>query len=431
MSRTLERLPLLDVLRGYALVCIMVDHMPESVVSHGTLSKLAFFDAAELFVVLAGFLVGAVWSKLEEKQGAAAAQSRFLRRSGEVYRAYFSVAIVMALLSATLFAIGLEHVAIWPGYGEALIETPHLYLIETASFWSTPNLVDVLALYVVLLAASWFAMPLLRSQPVAFIAVSLSLWLAAEPLNSLIPSGRQDGGFVFNPFGWQLLFFGGALISTYRHELDAALAPYAAAITALAVTITLGGLFYAVGREWEAIGDTRLWEDYRSLFGDIDKWRLDEVRVVGVLAAVWLIGLIPRDIAGRIAATRAGAALSAVGRKGLPCFSIGVILTVLGDAVGRALAPALGGWPAYLLMDALCIAALLLAARALEKGADDALWDWLKGVAATALAKRPAASPIPVSAEAARPPSSGRASRSGAPDAASLRLSPPPAAARR
>ena len=59
----------LDMLRGYALVCIMLNHMPAGILRAGTLTNLAVFDAAELFVLLSGFLVGMVWVKVEERQG--------------------------------------------------------------------------------------------------------------------------------------------------------------------------------------------------------------------------------------------------------------------------------------------------------------------------------------------------------------------------
>ena len=57
----MNRIAALDMLRGYALVCIMLDHMPIGVLRNVTLSNFAVFDAAELFVLLSGFLVGMVW----------------------------------------------------------------------------------------------------------------------------------------------------------------------------------------------------------------------------------------------------------------------------------------------------------------------------------------------------------------------------------
>ena len=51
----MKRLIALDMLRGYALVCIMLDHMPISALRWFTLANFSIFDAAELFVLLSGF----------------------------------------------------------------------------------------------------------------------------------------------------------------------------------------------------------------------------------------------------------------------------------------------------------------------------------------------------------------------------------------
>ncbi len=83
----MKRLITLDMLRGYALVSIMVNHMPLSVMRSVTLPNFSIFDASELFVLLSGFLVGMVWRSVEAKEGRRTAQHRFARRSFEVWRA--------------------------------------------------------------------------------------------------------------------------------------------------------------------------------------------------------------------------------------------------------------------------------------------------------------------------------------------------------
>ena len=154
MSQQVDRLPLVDVLRGYALICIMLDHNHMSALSSATLARFSFFDAAELFVLLAGFLVGLLWEKLEASQGPAAACRRFLKRTGELYQSYFVTALLVSALAALLMVFGLKQGVVWPGFGERLVETPHEFIAKTASFWSPPNLADILTIYVVLLATT-------------------------------------------------------------------------------------------------------------------------------------------------------------------------------------------------------------------------------------------------------------------------------------
>ena len=108
----MKRIAALDMLRGYALVCIMLDHMPISVLRNLTLSNFAVFDAAELFVLLSGFLVGMVWIKIEARDGRWAAQKRFLKRALQVWLALIIGSLVLALLSALLFELQLNHTAV-------------------------------------------------------------------------------------------------------------------------------------------------------------------------------------------------------------------------------------------------------------------------------------------------------------------------------
>jgi hypothetical protein len=45
----------IDFLRGLALLFIFIDHIPDNGLAHFTLRNFGFADAAEVFVLLAGF----------------------------------------------------------------------------------------------------------------------------------------------------------------------------------------------------------------------------------------------------------------------------------------------------------------------------------------------------------------------------------------
>ena len=131
----MNRLIALDMLRGYALVCIMLDHMPVSPSRKFTLANFSIFDAAELFVLLSGFLVGLVWVKVAGADGVTAAQKRFWRRAFQVWRALIVGAIALALLSALLFWLELKHTAVWFQYSIWIIENPLGYIATVALMW--------------------------------------------------------------------------------------------------------------------------------------------------------------------------------------------------------------------------------------------------------------------------------------------------------
>ncbi|MFV0303525.1 MAG: OpgC domain-containing protein [Paracoccus sp. (in: a-proteobacteria)] len=328
----MKRIDWLDMLRGYALVCIMLDHMPVSILRDVTLANFALFDAAELFVLLSGFLVGLVWKQVADRDGLRAAQWRFLRRSFQVWRAMVLGALSMALISALLLEYGFRHTAIWNEYARMVIQAPAAFATAVGSMWMQPNLLDVLALYVVLIATVPLSLPLLRRWPVQFALGSALLWTLAVPLNQMLPNHRSDGGFLFNPFGWQVLFFAGAAIGLFRQDLMPRLRPHARWLTAISVTVLAYGLVYDLLARFGA--PARPLRDMMELaLGPIDKWSLDGARFVSIMAASWLAGTALSGVLGRMADTSGGRALALIGRGGLWSFIACVWLSVLGDAL--------------------------------------------------------------------------------------------------
>src|SRR3954463_13664865 len=59
----------LDLFRGLALLFIFIDHIPNNVLSYVTLHSIAFSDAAEVFVFIAGYAAATVYGKAFEQQG--------------------------------------------------------------------------------------------------------------------------------------------------------------------------------------------------------------------------------------------------------------------------------------------------------------------------------------------------------------------------
>ena len=326
----MKRLIALDMLRGYALVCIMLDHMPASALREYTLANFSIFDAAELFVLLSGFLVGLVWQGVERNEGRRAAQWRFARRAFEVWRALVVGGLIMALLSAALLHAGLKHTAIWNQYAHWVVENPWGYLGVLATMWLQPNLLDVLAVYVVLIASAPLLVPLMLRFPFSFAAASVAMWWFAPVFNRLVPN-HSDGGLLFNPFGWQMLFFSGVAMGLFRQRLMPVLLPHARLITIVAWAMFLFGSTIIIAAQ---IGEPALplRNALKLVYGSIDKWRLDGTRYLAILAASWLVAVPLAGIMERLAATRIGVGLQQIGRGGLWSFIACVLLSVLGDA---------------------------------------------------------------------------------------------------
>ncbi|MFV0294321.1 MAG: OpgC domain-containing protein [Paracoccus sp. (in: a-proteobacteria)] len=328
----MKRIPALDMLRGYALVAIMLDHMPISILRGYTLANFAVFDAAELFVLLSGFLVGVVWLSIEARSGRRAAQWRFLRRAVQVWLALIIGGVLMALLSRLLFALGMPHTAIWSEYARWVIEFPIGYVVTLGTLWMQPNLMDVLALYVVLLAFTPLTVPVLLRWPWLFAALSAALWSVSVPLNEALPNQRVQGGMLFNPFAWQALFHTGIAMGIYREKFMPVLRRYSAPLTLAAIGIMIFGL--AMAQLWRyGPASKEIFYHLRDVVGPIDKWSLDIVRYVAVLVAAWLVTVPLARPVNWLAGTGPGQALAIIGRGGLVTFVACVLLSVLGDAI--------------------------------------------------------------------------------------------------
>lgn len=339
----MKRIVALDMLRGYALVCIMLDHMPISVMRRLTLTNFVVFDAAELFVLLSGFLVGLVWLRVEGREGRAAVQKRFWRRAYEVWRALIVGSVALALLSALLFGLGLKHTAVWSEYANMIVDNPFGYVATIALMWMQPNLLDVLALYVLLIVTVPVAVPLLLRWPVVFMIGSVLLWMVAIPLNAMIPNQRPGPGLLFNPFGWQLLFFCGVAMGAFRVQIMAACKPWSRWITLVAAGIMIfSAMIVFAGKAGDAGKPLR--EALRLIHGPIDKWSLDGMRLIAALAASWLVAAPLARVFAWMAGTGAGRALADIGRGGLWAFVACVLLSIFGDAAGVVARGNPGDW---------------------------------------------------------------------------------------
>ncbi|SDE87736.1 hypothetical protein SAMN05421538_11357 [Paracoccus isoporae] len=327
-----NRIIALDMLRGYALVVIMVDHMPIGVLRGYTLGRFAVFDAAELFVLLSGFLVGLVWLNVERSQGRRAAQIRFLRRAVQVWLALVVGSVLMALLSRGLFEAGMNHTAIWSQYARWVVEYPIGYLVTIGTLWMQPNLIDVLALYVVMLVLTPLSVPLMLRNPWIFAAGSVALWAVSVPLNEMIPNHRSEGGMLFNPFAWQMLFHSGVAMGLFRTRFMPVLRRHATPITVVMLAI---GLSMAVlSQLWRFGPDGQvLMEQIKEAIGPVDKWSLDSIRYISIIAAAWLVAVPFARPMEWLAGTWLGRSLAVIGRGGLISFVACVMLSVLGDAL--------------------------------------------------------------------------------------------------
>ncbi len=197
------------------MITMVVDHVTEAVFPLTSWHRLwqipspsyyGISSAAEIFVTLAGYMIGMVY--LRKADGG----RRVLKRAVKIYVvAILTVCLVAPfayLSSAALVHYNkLDGIAVYP-FG---------VFRDAAMLYRFPNLIDVLGLYVIFMAFTPLAMMLARRKPLVLAAISFALWaiLHSHSLRDAVSFFHLP----FNPLAWQLLFFIPMLLGARRvHE---------------------------------------------------------------------------------------------------------------------------------------------------------------------------------------------------------------------
>jgi hypothetical protein len=199
----------LDVFRGLCMLIIFIAHMPENPWLAWIPARFGFSSATELFVFGSGFASAVAFGRTFVTVGFLAGTLRIARRIWQLYWAHLSLFVVLAGLTVLAAPAG-SHAERALRF---LIAQPAEALGGLVTLTFVPMLLDILPLYIVVLALVPVMMAARRLHPVAPFALSAALYLATWLLGLAMP-GRSDAGpgWFFNPFAWQALFFLGFAI---------------------------------------------------------------------------------------------------------------------------------------------------------------------------------------------------------------------------
>jgi hypothetical protein len=291
--RRSERDLRLDLFRGLALWLIFLDHIPSNIVSWITIRNYGFSDATEIFVFISGYTAAFVYGRAMREQGVLVASARILKRAWQVYVAHiFLFAIYTAEISHV--AHSFEN----PLYHEEMgildfLQQPDITLGQAMLLKFKPVNMDVLPLYIVLLAGFPPMLWLLLRRPNVALGASVLLYALAVRLDWNFPA-YPNGHWVFNPFAWQMLFVFGAWCGVGGSKrLEAVTRSRITAAVAIAFLI----FAFCVVLTWYVPGLEPLVPDWLGeLMYPIDKTNLGLLRFVHFLSlAVLTIRIVPND----------------------------------------------------------------------------------------------------------------------------------------
>ena len=319
----------IDFFRGLALLFIFVDHVPDNVLAKFTLRNFGFADAAEVFVLLAGFSAVLAYQRVFEGQGFKAGVARVFERVRDIYLWHLALVVICGL-GLTLAATQFGNISYVTNIGvHVFTENPARSTVLAAALVNQPNMLNILPLYIVLLMF-WlpFVLWLLPRNPWQALVLSVGLWAASNLLTANLPSMHHPNGWVFNPFAWQLLITIGALTAHFTRKGPL---PVSRPLMWAAVGyITFAFLVAAPWTQIPGLESTRLLAP--DLLGNVDKtylspWRVANVVALGYLAMILLSPQSPW--LSRAWATGIGHC----GRHSLEIFCLGTVLSFTGWVV--------------------------------------------------------------------------------------------------
>src|SRR5215470_16211164 len=322
MAAPAKRIDGIDFWRGFGLLTIFIDHVPENVFQHVTQQNLGFSDAAELFVFLSGVSVAVAYGTRFFDGETVGAVRAVLRRA-------FTIYWVQILISLLIIAIFVGAAALWNDNdlledADAVVSNPLQTTAATLALLHQLENANILPLYIVLLLMTPLLLALARRDDRLMLAASAGIYLAARAFSLNLPTWPVEGTWWFNPIAWQLIFaigiFAGRRLKRGGIAYDARLFAACLAIVVIAAVVRTGAFGYASG----------LWQDVRNVL-DCGKTDLGFARLVHFLALAYIV--YHSGLTGLMRRTRAFLPLCLIGRYGLPVFATGTVLSAIGELV--------------------------------------------------------------------------------------------------
>lgn len=315
----------LDFFRGLALWLIFLNHIPSNFVGWFTTRNFGFSDAAEMFVFISGYTAAFVYGRVMIERGPTVASMRILKRVWQIYVAFVFL-FVIYLAQISWVAARFEN----PLYIEEMnlmhfLQRPEIVIVEALLLRFLPANVDVLPLYIVLMAFFPLILWMLLRAPNLTLGLSFLFWLAAYTQSWNLPGYPQDKVWFFSPYAWQFLFVIGAWCGIgCVHQIDGILRSTAFLI--------VGGLYLALAGGLQLVTNLSVifslnlrWPDWLLIF-PLDKTHLSPLRLIHfLLLTAIVVRFVPAN--ARFLRDTWARPLIICGEHSLEIFCLGVFLS--------------------------------------------------------------------------------------------------------
>jgi hypothetical protein len=319
-DQSLDRDLRLDACRGIALWFVFLDHIPDNICSWLTLRHYGFSDTTEVFMFISGVTCALAYGAVQRCDGWWAVVSHTFRRGWEIYIAFLTLIIGLAVL---VHYAGVEQLADEANV-KVLLQQPGTALAHAAILQYRPVNTDVLPNFVVFhLMFAPLLWCLLRS-PNAALAASALLYGLVQVYGWNLPQWPRNDWY-FNPFAWQFLVVLGAWWVVAGRTRFGALVT-SRRMAGLAAAYLAFGLVVALSWNFEPL-ETLIPQSLARLIYPIDKSNLDPLRCLHFLAIAILVArFVPSDWRGLTTPVLWGAVRC--GENSLEIYCLGVLLSL-------------------------------------------------------------------------------------------------------
>jgi hypothetical protein len=322
----LRQVNAVDFWRGYALVAIFVNHIPQNFYERFTHKNFSLSDSAELFVFLAGWSLRHVVGRPEDPRPTSDLLHRLFGRAVTIYVAQMAIALLaIAMLAAAALLLVNPLFLEWHN-AAAIFYDPVRAHIGLVLLSHQLGYFNILPLYVVLMMIAPFVAIMHRYVPELLLPVSISIYLASVVFGITVPTWPVEGQWFFNPLCWQLIYVLGFAMSRERGAGGGVKRNIGwLRIAAVPIVVVLGIMGW-FNLWWDP---TRVPEP-RLLFL-IGKTFVTPIRLIQFLALIAVMSAAYPYIVRALPSLVSF--LSRLGRNSLPVFCVGSVLSLAGQII--------------------------------------------------------------------------------------------------